>query len=252
MGNCMRQELRILIVDDERPAREKLRRLLVEHAGAQLKAEPTHIVEARDGVEALTLIGQQSFDVVFLDMHMPEMDGLSVAQQLPEPAPLIVFVTAYDQFALQAFDANAIDYLLKPYDEERFLRALQKISKSLALQNKKADTLSEAAPMIIQERGRVIVLAVSDIHWVEAADNYVLLHTPENSHMLRQTLLMTAQRLGSAYARCHRSYLVRRDQIVSFENRLSGKGDGEFQLRSGALVPCSRQYREQILSSLKS
>jgi two-component system LytT family response regulator len=240
----MTHDLRILIVDDERPARDKLRRLIADHAKVQ------HITEARDGLEALKLMAQESFDVVFLDMHMPEMDGLSVAQQLSEPAPLIVFVTAYDQFALQAFDANAIDYLLKPYDEERFLRALYKINKSLAAQNAKASTLSEAAPMIIQERGRVIVLSVPDIHWVEAADNYVLLHAAENSHMLRQTLLMTARRLGDAYSRCHRSYLVRRDQIVGFENRLGGKGDGEFKLRSGALVPCSRQYREQILLSL--
>jgi two-component system LytT family response regulator len=240
----MTQGLRVLIVDDERPARDKLRRLITEHV------KVGHLAEARDGVEALKLLVQESFDVVFLDMHMPEMDGLSVAQQLSEPAPLIVFVTAYDQFALQAFDANAIDYLLKPYDEERFLRALHKINKSLVMQNAKADSLSDAAPMIIQERGRVIVLPVSDIHWVEAADNYVLLHTVENSHMLRQTLLMTAQRLGSAYSRCHRSYLIRRDQIIGFENRLGGKGDGEFQLRSGALVPCSRQYREQILLSL--
>ena len=237
-----------MIVDDERPARDKLRRLIFEHATEHTKL--VHIAEARDGVEALKLLTQESFDVVFLDMHMPEMDGLSVAQQLPAPAPLIVFVTAYDQFALQAFDANAIDYLLKPYDEERFLRALHKINKSLAAQNAKADSLSEVAPMIIQERGRVIVLPVSDIHWVEAADNYVLLHTVDSSPMLRQTLLMTAQRLGAAYSRCHRSYLIRRDQIVGFENRQGGKGDGDFKLRSGALVPCSRQYREQILVSL--
>lgn len=240
----MTQGLRVLIVDDERPARDKLRRLMTEHAKCGL------IAEARDGVEALKLLAQASYDVVFLDMHMPEMDGLSVAQQLSEPAPLIVFVTAYDQFALQAFDANAIDYLLKPYDEERFLRAFAKINKSIAAQNVKTESLSEVAPMVIQERGRVIVLPVPEIHWVEAADNYVLLHTMENSHMLRQTLLMTAQRLGAAYSRCHRSYLIRRDQIKGFENRLGGKGDGDFHLRSGAIVPCSRQYREQILLSL--
>jgi two-component system LytT family response regulator len=240
----MTQGLRVLIVDDERPARDKLRRLILEHA------KPLYIAEAKDGVDALKILAQDPFDVVFLDMHMPEMDGLSVAQQLSEPAPLIVFVTAYDQFALQAFDANAIDYLLKPYDEDRFLRALHKINKSLAVQNARTTTVSEATPMIIQERGRVIVLPVPDIHWVEAADNYVLLHTAQSSHMLRLTLSLTAQRLGMAYSRCHRSYLIRRDQIVGFESRLGGKGDGDFLLRSGVLVPCSRQYREQILLSL--
>jgi two-component system LytT family response regulator len=238
----MKSGLNILIVDDERPARDKLRRLLTTHAAVGF------IAEARDGVEALKLLAEQQFDAVFLDMHMPELDGLSVAQQLPQPAPLIVFVTAYDQFALQAFDANAIDYLLKPYDEERFLRALQKLSSLVKARQAHAQGQIDCPPLIIQERGNVTVIPVVEIHWVEAADNYVLLHTAQASHMLRQTLALTAQRLGGDFSRCHRSYLVRRDQILRFE--ASGKGDGDFYLRSGAIVPCSRQYREDILLSL--
>lgn len=238
----MSQAWRILIVDDERPARDKLRRLLTTHAAVGF------IAEARDGVEALQYLAQDQFDVMFLDIHMPEMDGLSVAQQLPDSAPQIVFVTAYDQFALQAFDANAIDYLLKPYDEERFLRALSKLQKSVSVQQVEAIAKQEVAPLIIQERGKVHVISVADIHWVEAADNYVILHTIQSSYMLRQTLSVTAQRLGMAYSRCHRSYLVRRDQILRFE--ASGKGDGNFYLYSGVLVPCSRQYREGILLSV--
>nr|WP_315476339.1 LytTR family DNA-binding domain-containing protein [uncultured Undibacterium sp.] len=238
----MKPSLRILIVDDERPARDKLRRLVTEHANVAL------ISEARDGLEALNLLAQNQYDVIFLDIQMPEMDGLSVAQRLTEPSPMIVFVTAYDQFALQAFDANAIDYLLKPYDEERFLRALQKLNRSLSVSKEKASIQVEVAPLIIQERGHVLVISVPDIHWVEAADNYVLLHTTEVSHMLRQTMGVTAQRLGTAYSRCHRSFLVRRDQILRFE--ASGKGDGSLHLRNGAVVPCSRQYREEILQAL--
>lgn len=238
----MKPNLRILIVDDERPARDKLRRLVTAHVNVAF------ISEARDGLEALSLVEQNQYDVIFLDIQMPEMDGLSVAQNLTEPAPLVVFVTAYDQFALQAFDANAIDYLLKPYDEERFLRVLQKLNKSLVISEKKAGIQVELAPLIIQDRGHVLVLPISDIHWVEAADNYVLLHTITASTMLRQTLATTALRLGAAYSRCHRSYLVRRDQILRFE--ASGKGDGNLYLRSGAVVPCSRQYREEILQAL--
>lgn len=238
----MKNGLGLLIVDDERPARDKLRRLLTTHANVGF------IAEARDGVEALKLLAEQQFDAVFLDMNMPELDGLSVAQQLPQPAPLIVFVTAYDQFALQAFDANAIDYLLKPYDEERFLRALHKLRSLLSAHQAQSQGQMNGPPLIIQERGNVTVIPLVEIHWVEAADNYVLLHTAQASHMLRQTLASTAQRLGGEFSRCHRSYLVRRDQILRFE--ASGKGDGDFYLRSGAIVPCSRQYREDILLSL--
>lgn len=235
----MDKSLNILIVDDEKPARDKLRRLLTQHAPVSF------IAEARDGVQALKQLEQAPFDAMFLDIHMPEMDGLSVAQQLPEPAPHIIFVTAYDEFALQAFDANAIDYLLKPYDEERFLRALNKLMK---LQREPAVPDEAAKPLIIHERGNMFVVALSDIYWVEAADNYVVLHTAQASHMLRQTLAVTAQRLGSAFARCHRSYLVRSDQIVRFE--AGGKGDGDFHLQSGATVPCSRQYRDAVLQKL--
>jgi len=240
----MMQHWRILIVDDERPARDKLRRLITQHAHASL------ISEARDGVEALNLLSQERYDVIFLDIHMPELDGLSVAQRLPLPMPQIVFVTAYDQFALRAFDANAIDYLLKPYDEERFLRALSKVGNALRALQVNANVELELAPLIIQDRGHVLVLPIPDIHWVEAADNYVILHTATGNHILRQTLTVTLQRLGSAYRRCHRSYLVRLDQIIQFDTKPNGKGDGALVLQSKALIPCSRQFRDVVLESL--
>lgn len=241
----MSETLHVLIVDDERPARDKLRRLL------SAQTSVSYVAEARDGLEALRSIEQEKFDIVFLDIQMPEMDGLSVAQQMSASGPQRIFVTAFDQYAVQAFDANAIDYLLKPYDEERFLRALKKARTALAAQaalQSQAGTLTHVAPLIIQERGKVRVIPVDTVHWVEAADNYVLLHTADASHMLRQTLSVSAQRLGQAFSRCHRSYLVRRDQIASFV--ANSKGDGEFHLLSGAVVPCSRQYREEILHSL--
>lgn len=239
----MAEQLRVLIVDDERPARDKLRRLL------SAQSTVSFIAEARDGVAALQTLAQEKFDIVFLDIQMPELDGLSVAQQISEPAPQLIFVTAYDQFALQAFDANALDYLLKPFDEERFLRAFNKARNVIAAQGVQSAMPMKAPPLIIQERGSMQVVQVEDIHWVEAADNYVLLHTAYTTHMLRQTLSVSAQRLGGAFSRCHRSYLIRRDQILRFD--ANGKGDGEFYLRSGAVIPCSRQYREEILKMLQ-
>ncbi|WP_255754412.1 LytTR family DNA-binding domain-containing protein [Massilia sp. erpn] len=119
--------MRLLIVDDERPARDKLRRLLVQESGI------TALEEARDGVEALEKIAAFTPDAVFLDIQMPEVSGLEVAASLPQPAPLLVFVTAYDEYAVRAFDANAIDYLLKPYDQARLQRALQRLRERLAL-----------------------------------------------------------------------------------------------------------------------
>ena len=232
-------ELRILIVDDERPARDKLRRLLAAQSCV------TYVAEARDGVQALAMLEQEKFDALFLDVQMPEMDGLTLAQQLPDPSAHIVFVTAYDQFAVQAFDANAIDYLLKPFDEDRFQKAMQKLLKQLAL----TDIATPAQPpFVIRERNAVLIVPVQDVHSVEAADNYVLLHTATTSHMLRQTLAASAQRLGSTFARCHRSYLVRCDQIARFES--NGHGDGELCLHSGARLPCSRQYRDTILQAM--
>ncbi len=229
-------DLRVLIVDDERPARDKLRRLLAS------QSDVTYVAEARDGLQALALLAQEKFDALFLDVQMPEMDGLTLAQQLPEPAPPIVFVTAYDQFAVQAFDANAIDYLLKPYDEERFQKTMRKLFKQLTMN---VIATPSPPPLIIRERNAVVIVPVQDVHSVEAADNYVLLHTSTTSHMMRQTLAASMQRLGSAFARCHRSYLVRCDQIARFES--NGHGDGELCLHSGARIPCSRQYRDAIL-----
>ncbi len=238
----MNSPFQILIVDDERPARDKLRRLLSEHLpAAQLR-------EARDGAEAMKILGEQQCDAVFLDIHMPEIDGIQVAQQMRQPAPEIVFVTAYDQFALQAFDANAIDYLLKPYDEARFLRALNRLNEKLLARQKSQTPARAETTLLISDRGVVKVIPIADILWVETADNYVLIHTSSGHHIMRQTLAAMAERLGAAYTRCHRRYLLRLDQVDKFV--ASGKGDGEFILHNGASIPCSRQYRDEVLQKL--
>jgi two-component system LytT family response regulator len=233
----MKTPVQIAIVDDERPAREKLVRLMQTHwPDAQLH-------QAADGHAALHLVAERKIDLVFLDIQMPEMDGLQVAQALSAPVPDIVFVTAYDQFALQAFDANAIDYLLKPYDEARFLKSIKKLQARRVL-----PTASDESPLLITDRGSVKVVPVKEIEWAEAADNYVMIHTRDQHYMMRQTLSGLVQRLGAEFARCHRRYLVRIDQIV--ESRVLPKGDAELVLHSGAQVPCSRQYREDLQQRL--
>ena len=246
--------MRVLIVDDERPARDKLRRLLAQ------EADIAAIEEARDGVEALELAAAFAPDAIFLDIQMPAVGGFDVAASLPEPAPLLVFVTAYDDYAVRAFDANAIDYLLKPYDQPRLQRALQRLRTRLAIQRGAAQPQPAAAcraplpPMppvgqlLIPERGTTRIVKVDDITWIETADNYVMLHTPAGTHLLRQTLAGLLDKLGPAFQRCHRRAAVRLAAIATIE--VDAKGDGELLLQGGARAPLSRQYRPALLARL--
>jgi two-component system LytT family response regulator len=235
--------MRVLIVDDEKPARDKLRRLLAAQRGI------AEVGEAQDGIEALERIDAWRPDAIFLDIAMPELTGIELAASLPEPAPAIVFVTAYDQYAIRAFDAGAIDYLLKPFDAVRLARAVQRLQDRLHAQLE-----TQALPalplhqLLVSERGAMRVVPVADIGWIESADNYVALHTPAGSPLLRQTLGGLADRLGPAFLRCHRRAAVQLawvERVVPLD-----KGDCELVLRGGARVPCSRQYRAALLERL--
>lgn len=252
--------MRILIVDDERPAREKLRRMLAAESGISA------IEEAGDGVEALQRLPAFAPDLLLLDIQMPEVSGLDVAASLPAPAPCVVFVTAYDEYAIRAFDANAIDYLLKPYDQPRLQRALQRARDRLALAT--ATAPSEAIPptaglklgqdaklplpaitqLLVPERSGTRVLRVDDILWIETADNYVMLHTPDGAPLMRQTLAGLLDKLGPRFIRCHRRAAVRLDAIASVTNL--DKGDGAILLRNGSRAPLSRQYRAALEARL--
>lgn len=254
--------MRVLIVDDERPARDKLRRLLAREAGVSA------IDEARDGVEALERVAAFAPDLLLLDIQMPEVSGLDVAASLPSPAPLVIFVTAFDQYAIRAFDANAIDYLLKPYDQQRLSRALARARARLA-PPAHTDTDADAAPdapgpaagsaapalpaitqLLVSERGATRVVKVEQLQWIETADNYVVLHTAEAQPLLRQTLAGLVDRLGPRFVRCHRRAAVNLDWIDSVLSL--DKGDGELLLRGGARVPCSRQYRAEVMARLQA
>ncbi|MFL6657206.1 MAG: LytR/AlgR family response regulator transcription factor [Massilia sp.] len=236
--------MRVLIVDDERPARDKLQRLLAQ------ETDVTAMAEARDGIEALEQIEAFKPDVVFLDIQMPEVSGIELAASLPAPAPLIVFATAFDQYAISAFDANAIDYLLKPYDQARLQRALVRVRARLATAHTPPpfDSGHTVQQLLVTERGVTRVVKVEQIQWIETADNYVVLHTATEQPLMRQTLAGLLDKLGPRFVRCHRRAAVQInwiDSVVALE-----KGDCELVLRGGARAPCSRQYRAAVMERL--
>ena len=236
--------MRILIVDDEKPARDKLHRLLSQ------ETDVTALAEARDGVEAIGQIDAFKPDVAFLDIQMPEISGIELAASLPAPAPLIVFATAFDQYAIRAFDANAIDYLLKPYDQARLQRTLARVRARLGAPHAAPafDSGHEVRQLLITERGVTRVIKVDLVQWIETADNYVVLHTAAEQPLMRQTLSGLLDKLGARFVRCHRRAAVQLDwieRVVALD-----KGDCELVLRGGARVPCSRQYRSAVLAAL--
>lgn len=231
--------LRVMLVDDEAPARARLRRLLLAHPEIDV------VAEARNGREAVELHAAHAPDALFLDVQMPEVDGLSVAASLPEPTPAVVFVTAHDRYALAAFDAAAIDYILKPADAERVARAVQRL-----LRGSGSATSARPAPsrLVIPDRGRTWVVAVADIEWLEAADNYVVVHTAARAPLLRRTLTALLADLGEAFVRTQRGAAVALAQVASVQPL--AKGDAIVVLRSGAQAPCSRRLRGALMQRL--
>lgn len=245
--------IRVLIVDDEAPARAKLQRWLGEQPAF------TVIGEADNGLTAAELITSQQPDLVLLDIQMPGLSGLEVAAQLDSnPAPLIVFVTAFDEHAVKAFELNAVDYLLKPYDKERFQRTLNRVEQRM-----QGGVASAAVPIardLQQQQGplnRLLVpvgeglqlLDVDRIHWCEADDNYLHLHTDHARYTLRRTLQDLLSQLDSRqFVRVHKSAAVNVREILRLEPLF--KGDYEIVLRSGATVRMSRRYNEELLRLL--
>jgi two-component system LytT family response regulator len=246
-------KLRVLIVDDEPLARERLR--------AWLQEEPTvEIVgEAGSGTEAIATLRRTPLDLVFLDVEMPGGNGLEVLGELPAVGrPAVIFVTAHERFALDAFEVQAVDYLLKPFDRERFQTALRRAeahlraSRTGQLEEKLESLLADATGpgkkperLTVKADGRLIILKPDDIVWVEAADNYSILHLIEGRLMLRETLTALEERLGSAsFARVSRSALVHLDQIKELQPTFHG--DYVIILRDGTKVPLSRSLRGQF------
>ena len=258
--------LRVIIVDDEAVARSRLRRLLATHADVTIAAE------AADGRSAVDAIVTHKPDVVFLDIRMPELDGFEVLAELaPGEVPAIVFVTAFDHFAVRAFETSAVDYVLKPVSPQRLGEALERARARLESVDA-ADQLAELQ-MVVDElrrelregqgasraelwiRGHVggYVRVFSDeIEWVKAEDDYVRLHVGEKSYLMRSSLRALAPKIDAdrQFVRVHRAALVRKSAIRAVHRLAIGRL--EVELQSGQRVPAGRVYARQLKAVIGS
>jgi len=246
----------VLIVDDEPIARRGVR--------LQLKGEPEFeiIGECANGMEAVAAIQAKAPDLVFLDVQMPEMDGFEVIEAIGvERMPRVIFVTAYDQYTLRAFEVHALDYLLKPFDRERFLKALNYARSSLdrgefnrQLIRLLDDRLAARKPLerlVIKSGGRIYFLNVEEVDWIEAADNYVELHVGRESHLLRETISGLAARLDPArFLRIRHSTIVNLERVK--ELRPLFRCEYMIILQDGTELTSSRRYRKSLDAVLHS
>ena len=234
-------KIRTVIVDDEPLARSNLSVLL------RLDREIEIVSECESGAEAVAVIRNAKPDLVFLDVQMPECDGFDVLELLGNDLPpAVVFVTAYDQYALQAFEAGALDYILKPFDNDRFERALvrakQRIPRSKDLP-RKLDRLA------IKSVGQVLFVKISEIDWIEAADYYACLHVGAKTHLLRRSMSELEQELDPVvFSRIHRSTIVNLDRVRGL--KLGEDGEYEVLLEDGVRLRLSQRYRKPLQSRL--
>lgn len=264
--------LRVLVVDDERLARNRLIKLL------EREPDVEHVAQAATGAEAVAAIGAarkagRPFDVVFLDVHMPGLSGLDVVREVgPAAMPVTIFVTAYDQHALEAFELAAIDYLLKPFENERFRQTLQRARETVRL--RKVEMLQarllallhgEAAPMAeaagtepppppleriaVEMRGQVRLVPTSEVDYLEAEGNYVRVHSDDETFVISDTLRELEERLDPrAFFRIHRSTIVRLDRIEALLT--ASGGDYAVRLDSGRRLKVARSRRDELASRL--
>jgi two-component system, LytTR family, response regulator len=266
--------LRVLIVDDEAFARQRLRRLLTEEADVEV------IGEAANGREAIALITQHDPDVVLLDVQMPRIDGFGVLRALDGPAPLVIFVTAFDEHAVAAFNVHAFDYILKPVDPARFTdaiaRARAQIEQStIAERHAKLVAFLDASPgtpsrdmvavpaepsrggwrapldrLLVKEEGKMYFVSVVEIDWIEAFGNYARLHTGQRTHLIRETMSTLERALDvRRFARIHRSTIVNLDRVRQMD--LWGSGDYMVRLADGTQLKLSRWYRDRLEARLR-
>ena len=235
--------MRTLIVDDESPARERLKRLLTDIKDVEL------VGEAEDGAQAVELIEREKPDLVLLDIQMPGLDGFGVIEALEDP-PSIIFVTAYDQYAIHAFEVNALDYLLKPFSRERLGTA---IHRAKGAQAEGRDFSEQLAPLLenlstqgryltrlaVRDRDRIRVLDVEEIDWIGVDQEQVLVHVGEKAYPIRRTLVKLEARLDPAlFFRAHRSAIVNLDRVKEIIPWF--RGSHKLRLTTGAEVELSR------------
>lgn len=247
--------IRALIVDDEPLARRGIVQLLNAHPDVAV------IGEARNGREAIQAIRVSRPDLVFLDVQMPELDGLEVLNQVgPASMPLVIFVTAYDEFAVKAFDAHAIDYLVKPIQEVRFNEALGRVRKwmsaaeAIAISRKYQlllETSKHRRRLLVPTSSGEILFETQEIDWIEADDYYAAIHIKGKRHLIREALASLELRLDSElFLRVHRSAIVNLDRVR--EVKSDGAGGLNLLLRDGTVVPVSRRRRAHVNQRLRS
>ncbi|MDQ3171648.1 MAG: LytTR family DNA-binding domain-containing protein [Acidobacteriota bacterium] len=259
--------LRALIVDDEPLARESLRLLLSAHSDIEVEGEASH------GREALAMIRRRRPDLLFLDVQMPGMSGLELLRKIGPIDPItVIFVTAFDRYAIQAFESRALDYLLKPFTDERFEQVLARArrharDRTLTQLGAKvfdllgadgaqavgsaveAEAQGRRDTILIKEGARTTLIPISDIDWFEAADYYTTVHTAGKARLLRETITSLASTLDPAtFVRVHRSAIVNVTRIVELESHAAG--DATAILAGGTRVRVSRTFRASLLASL--
>jgi two-component system, LytTR family, response regulator len=245
--------IRALIVDDEPLACERIRMLLAQEPDVEILAE------CRNGTDAVRAIAQLTPDLVFLDVQMPELTGFEVLGKLdPARMPVIVFVTAYDQYALKAFEVSALDYLLKPFDRERFAKALSRAraeldrrkagqvnQQVLKLLTELQTTKKHVEKLIVRAGGKVFFLRADEIDWIEAAGNYVRLHAGKDEYLYRETMTKLESQLNpERFARIHRSTIVNVERIKELQPWF--RGDYQIVLRDNHKLTLSRNYRSRL------
>lgn len=242
--------MKIIIIDDEPLARSIVKEYLQKHPQLQL------VQECGDGFEGLKAIQQHQPDLIFLDIQMPKITGFEMLELIEQP-PAVIFTTAFDEFAIKAFEAHAIDYLLKPFDQQRFDKAIAKCLSILtdpARHEKKTNTTEKATQeildiasqspsqsqrIVVKNGSKIKIIPVHDVYYLEAADDYVKIHTSEGYFLKNKTMNHFEQTLDKVqFARCHRSYIVNVQQITRIDPY--EKDNHVAILRSGAKVPVSR------------
>lgn len=246
-----------MVIDHEPVARERIVGLLQQEQDIEL------VGECADGAQAVNAIQQQSPDLVFLDVQMPACDGFNVIQQVgPDRMPAVVFVTAYDEYALRAFEVHAIDYLLKPFGRDRFQQTLKHAREHLErrragdLGRRLLALVQDVKPepakldrLVVKSGGRVFFLRTDQIDWIEAAGNYVRLHLAADSHLFRETMNNMEARLDArCFVRIHRSRIVNTDRIKELQPWFNG--EYVVVLQNGTRLTLSRGYREKLQERL--
>ncbi len=252
------RNIRTIVVDDEPAARSRVVRLLEEDPDIRILAE------CRNGAEALEVIAREPVDLIFLDVQMPQLSGFNVVEKLPAgKTPFVIFVTAHDRYALKAFSVNAVDYLLKPYDDDRFHASVARAKDFIEMRDNKelTDRMKELVQshlnarkeflheILIKEKGREYRVATSDIMWIRAEGNYLVLQCEHRSYLLRMTMNMIEADLDPAqFTRIHRSFMVNMGHVKN--TRYSGNNEFTFTMANGKHLLSGRSYKEQIAKLL--